>query len=404
MGYSKGREFTDEELIAEARKYKTKSELKAKDDSLLQIARRRGIPTSKLFEHMTEVSFSIPQLMCKLILETILEEKCLYNSRQIIKPYELDIYFEKYKLAIEYNGDYWHNNLEAKQRDVIKQQICTENCISLIVINMKSRRWEEDIKNQIIENLDIINKITNKKITAVDITKIDCKEVYSNLPAIVDLTDINEKINKCTSISEFAEKYKREYRYLRKSKQTHLLNKLRKKLNHPTNYEELIKACKQISSYSEFTSNHFYLYSLCHKLGILNDVTKHMKRTTSKYRAYSDDELINLAPKNLTNVTSFVRQNAPLYKELRRRNLLEKCKIPCPRKKAKHFARNLQYFEQNIIPLIESGLTLNKIFSNKLLPLSYPLLCDLLEQFGTDKIKEKLKQNKSNNYKNKKKN
>lgn len=32
------------------------------------------------------------------------------NTRGVITPYELDVYFPKLKLAIEFNGDYWHSD------------------------------------------------------------------------------------------------------------------------------------------------------------------------------------------------------------------------------------------------------------------------------------------------------
>ena len=115
MGYTIGRRFTDKKLIAEARKYKTKKEMVQCDPSLVKIARNRGLQ-DKIFEHIIDTPFSTPQLICKLILETVLETKCMYDTRQIIKPYELDIYFPEYKLAVEYNGSYWHTREKSKER------------------------------------------------------------------------------------------------------------------------------------------------------------------------------------------------------------------------------------------------------------------------------------------------
>ena len=54
---------------------------------------------------------STQQLICKKILESILNEKCLYNTRKVLKNrIELDVYSEKDKIALEYNGYFWHEN------------------------------------------------------------------------------------------------------------------------------------------------------------------------------------------------------------------------------------------------------------------------------------------------------
>jgi hypothetical protein len=402
MAKTKGRKFTDEELIAEARKYKTKRELKALDNSLLGMARRRGIPTSKLFEHMVDIPFSVPQLMCKLILETILEEECLYDTRQIIKPYELDIYFSKYKLAFEYCGDYWHQQTDAVKRDKIKRERCSQENITLIVLNMRSRRWEEDVKQQITEHLETINKITNKKIVPEDVLKIDCKDIYKNLPAIVDLDHVKEKIKECKGIKEFSTKFKREYRYLVNSGQLHLLDPLRTKAQYSDSNEDIIKLCLSILSYKDFVENHKGLYIKCFRLGILKEATKHMKKTVRPFDHHSNDELLALIPKGVKSASQLRKYSSRLYSELFKRKLLDHCGMSKSRKQTSRYDKTLEYFNSCIVPLIESGLTLNQIALKKLLPIRYHILKELTHVFASDKLLQKLKENKSQSYKNKK--
>ena len=402
MSYTKGRKFTDEELLAEARKYKTKRELKAMDNSLLSIATRRGIPWSKLFEHMVDIPFSIPQLMCKLILETVLQEKCLYDTRQIIKPYEIDIYFPKYKLAFEYSGDYWHQQPDAIKRDKIKKERCNQEGITLIVLNMRSRRWEEDVKQQLMEHLDTINKITNKKIVLEDVLKIDCKNIYKNLPAIVDLDHVREKMKECKNLREFVHKFKREYRYLINSSQLHVLHPLKEKIRWPDSVEDLLKLCLKIPTYNEFVKNYSTLYNKCIKIGILNEATRHMKKTNNIFRSYSDKELTAMVPVTAKNITHFKRHNGALYRELYKRNLLKQTGLPDTRKKKQHFAKNQNYFNLNVAPLLENGLSLHEIHVKGLLPFGRSLLGDLIRLFGTDEHKQKAIENKIKNYKNKK--
>ena len=60
----------------------------------------------------------------------------IHKNRQIIKPYELDIYIPSLKLAIEYNGTYWHS-LEkglSKNYHLDKSIICKNKNIRLIHI------------------------------------------------------------------------------------------------------------------------------------------------------------------------------------------------------------------------------------------------------------------------------
>ena len=91
------------------------------------------------------------------------------SDRTQIKPYELDFYLPEYKVAIEFQGDYWHMNpaifdaneyhkrkhkfaYEIWAKDREKAEMCSEKGISLIPI------WESDwnynktaIKQQILE-------------------------------------------------------------------------------------------------------------------------------------------------------------------------------------------------------------------------------------------------------------
>jgi very-short-patch-repair endonuclease len=74
-----------------------------------------------------------------LVQERIFEEvkritgaSGIMNSRSIIPPKELDIFFPDKKVAIEYNGDYWHavNN----SNHIEKIQLCADKGIKLIQV------------------------------------------------------------------------------------------------------------------------------------------------------------------------------------------------------------------------------------------------------------------------------
>ena len=98
----------------------------------------------------------------------------IINSRQIIPPYEIDMYLDEYKLGIEFNGLFWHN-LENKGCDYHKmKQLKTEKmCINLIQI------WEDDWKNK--ENIvkSFISELTFKPTKIID--KFEIIEIDSEI-------------------------------------------------------------------------------------------------------------------------------------------------------------------------------------------------------------------------------
>ena len=97
---------------------------------------------------------------CKLYYSNLIE-----NSRNIISPYELDIYIPKIKLAIEFNGLYWHSEkYKNKNYHLDKYLLCKDKGIKLIQIFENEWRNKEDIvKSILLENMNIIkNKINIK--------------------------------------------------------------------------------------------------------------------------------------------------------------------------------------------------------------------------------------------------
>ena len=80
------------------------------------------------------------------------------NNKKIIKPYELDIYLPELKLAIEYNGEYWHNKREQEKPGYhqLKEKLCQQRDITLINV------WENDWLN----NKDKIKELILLKLSS----------------------------------------------------------------------------------------------------------------------------------------------------------------------------------------------------------------------------------------------
>ena len=86
-------------------------------------------------------------------LRDIYNDIILFNSRQIISPLELDIYIPKKKLAIEFNGIYWHSiNIGMdKNYHQNKSKMCKEKGIRLI--HIYEDEWNDEHKREIIKDI-----------------------------------------------------------------------------------------------------------------------------------------------------------------------------------------------------------------------------------------------------------
>lgn len=111
-----------------------------------------------------------------------LEVKYISNSKSIIYPYELDIYIPNFKIAIEYNGNYWHReeglnsrkNSNSRKYHQNKSKLCEEKGIRLIHIFEYEWINKKDLIKSYIESLFkkentlyarscIIKEISNKE-------------------------------------------------------------------------------------------------------------------------------------------------------------------------------------------------------------------------------------------------
>ena len=69
-------------------------------------------------------------------ISTIYKGTIISNTRKIIKPLELDLYLPDLKIAVEYNGTYWHSKNVGKDKEyhLNKSILCREKGIRLIHI------------------------------------------------------------------------------------------------------------------------------------------------------------------------------------------------------------------------------------------------------------------------------
>ena len=83
------------------------------------------------------------------------------NDRSIIKPLELDIYIPEFNFAIEFDGLFWHSNIDENYH-LTKTEKCEEKNIHLF--HIFENEWNNKIKQDIWKSkiLYKLNKIQNK--------------------------------------------------------------------------------------------------------------------------------------------------------------------------------------------------------------------------------------------------
>jgi hypothetical protein len=237
-----GRDLTYELVQAIAKKYITRHEFYLKDKGAYSKAVKMGWLES-ICTHMVSGGFSIPQLILKDVLEFILKEKCDYENRTVIKPLEIDCYFDKWKIGWEYDGRYFHNSVDDKN----KRELCSKVGVELFNVHEFTdnyRDYEKNIKNQLILQIEKVNLITGLNITKEDILNYSPKIVFPNL-----LTP-DEKLlvfgKKMTEIKQYPDLFKKIKKYkLFENVELGIINDLLKNKTFKTygEYEIYLKTC-----------------------------------------------------------------------------------------------------------------------------------------------------------------
>ena len=106
------------------------------------------------------ISQSSPELEIKSIINAMYNGKCIENSRSIITPLELDLYYPEKNVAIEFNGNYWHDeNHKSKDYHFNKFKLCKDKNIRLISIYESDWYNKHDNIINLLKNIFIESKI-----------------------------------------------------------------------------------------------------------------------------------------------------------------------------------------------------------------------------------------------------
>lgn len=109
-------------------------------------------------------------------LKEYIDSPILVNNKTIISPKELDIYIPNYNFAIEFNGIYWHSELNGKDKNYHLQKTieCTKQNIRLIHIFENELIHKRDIVESRLKSILQLNKrIYARKCSIVQLSSIE---------------------------------------------------------------------------------------------------------------------------------------------------------------------------------------------------------------------------------------
>ena len=114
--------------------------------------------------HPISGNISKPEKELMTYIKNIYDLEIQENSKKIIKPYELDMFFPDINLAIEYDGMYWHSK-KSSEYHLEKTKRCDEEGIKLIHI------FENDFIYRKEKILAMIDELFYNNMTNIDETK-----------------------------------------------------------------------------------------------------------------------------------------------------------------------------------------------------------------------------------------
>jgi len=322
---------TKEDILKYSLLCNSRDEFRRKYSGAYVTARNRGI-LNEVCSHMITKSYSTPQLILKEITELLFKNKCKYNDRILIKPFEIDVLFNELRLGFEYDGKRWHKNDE-----INKNKLCQQKSILLITIIENNRNYEEDIKDQLCLHIKQINKWTGLSISKEEIlnVEINYKDLIPNLDKIneiclkydnikdfrikeksiysllcrnklikqftshmktsrknYDNLDFKKEIGKYKTINELINKNNPLYLYMKRHNYGHLLDEKFGK-HFRWNKELIINEINKYKTLSDFKNNSGSCYTTAIKLGMKDDVDKLIK----KKKEYNIEDIKNTISK-----------------------------------------------------------------------------------------------------------
>jgi len=100
----------------------------------------------------------------------------IIGDRQLIKPYEIDIYLPDYKIGIEFNGLYWHSELSGTKNTYHLKKLEIAEKLGIQLIQIFENEWslsKDIVKSKISSLLNVNKKIYARKCTLKEVNNDD---------------------------------------------------------------------------------------------------------------------------------------------------------------------------------------------------------------------------------------
>ena len=121
-------------------------------------------------------------------ISTFYSGELVRNSRNIISPLEIDLYYPEKKIAVEFNGDYWHSDkFKSNDYHYNKFRKCLERGIILVSVfesfwrtnSISIKSYLYDLFNSRINSLSMIDSYTmNNNYPRADIFSLSISDDY----------------------------------------------------------------------------------------------------------------------------------------------------------------------------------------------------------------------------------
>lgn len=155
-------------------------------------------------------------------IQSLYNGNILLNDRKIIAPLEIDIFIPELKLAIEFNGLFWHSDLSGKSKNYHKDktELCEKQGIKLIHIFENEWVLKQDIVKSRLSSLfnKSEQKIYARKCTIVEVdakiarTFFDDNHIQGYVVSKYNIGLYNEN-ELVTCISFGKPRYSKDYEY-----------------------------------------------------------------------------------------------------------------------------------------------------------------------------------------------
>lgn len=169
---------------------------------------------------------------------TSLGEEVIYNDRTILNNrYEIDIYVPSKKIAIEYDGLYWHNELnKTKDYHLSKTIECETNNIRLI--HIFEDEWIDENKNKIWKSM--LNSLLHKDTFRIFARK--CKVLQVDMKTSKNFLEKNHLQGYCNSQFNYGLFYNNELVSLM------TFGKTRHFIGNSSHQYELLRFCNKLNT------------------------------------------------------------------------------------------------------------------------------------------------------------